>query len=58
MEHFFDIGIQYVNLFSIMIGMSFVVLSSMWGGRTRYTRVVFFYMAYLIFYYGFLQHNL
>lgn len=58
MEHFFDINIRYINLFSIMMGMSTVVLSNMWGGRTRYTRVVFFYLAYLAFYYGFLKNNL
>jgi hypothetical protein len=35
-----------------MIGMSFVVLSSLWNGRIRCTRVVFFYLAGLAFYYG------
>ena len=38
-----------------MLGMSFVVLSSLWGGRIRYTRIVFFYLAGLAFYYGFLK---
>jgi hypothetical protein len=58
MEHFFDIDVRYLNLFSIMTGMSFVVLSNLWGGRLRYTRIVFLYLAYLAFYYGFLQHYL
>lgn len=58
MNHFFEIDIQNINLFSIMIGMSAVVLSNMWGGRLRYTRVVFLYLAYLAFYYGFLKQNM
>ena len=49
---FFEISIQSVNLFSIMLGMSFVVLSSLWGGRIRYTRIVFAYLAGLVIYYG------
>ena len=52
---FFEISIQSVNLFSIMLGMSLVVLSSLWGGRIRYTRIVFAYLAGLAFYYGFLK---
>ena len=38
-----------------MLGMSLVVLSSLWGGRIRYTRIVFVYLAGLAFYYGFLK---
>ena len=52
---FFEISLQSVNLFSIMLGMSLVVLSSLWGGRIRYTRIVFVYLAGLAFYYGFLK---
>lgn len=35
-----------------MMGMSFVVLSSLWNGRIRSTRIVFVYLAGLAFYYG------
>ena len=49
---FFEISLQSVNLFSIMLGMSLVVLSSLWGGRIRYTRIVFIYLAGLVVYYG------
>jgi hypothetical protein len=54
---FFEISLNSINLFSIMIGMSLVVLSSLWNGRIRYTRVVFVYLAGLTFYYGFLKPN-
>lgn len=55
MDRFFVIG--EVNLFSIMVGMSIVVLSSMYRGRLRCTRLVFFYLAYLVLYYSFLGPN-
>ena len=50
--NFFDISLNSLNLFSIMIGMSLVVMSSYWSGRIRYTRVVFAYLAGLAFYFG------
>ena len=49
---FFEISLETINLFSIMLGMSFVVLSSLWNGRIQYTRIVFMYLAGLAFYYG------
>lgn len=58
MNHFFEIDIQYINLFSIMIGMSFVVLSNLWGGRIHYTRIVFVYLAALALYYGYIKQNI
>jgi len=58
MNHFFEIDIQYINLFSIMIGMSLVVLSNLWGGRIQYTRIVFVYLAALALYYGYVKHNI
>ena len=35
-----------------MLGMSVVVLSSLWNGRINCTRIVFVYLAGLAFYYG------
>lgn len=58
MNHFFEIDIQYINLFSIMIGMSLVVLSNLWGGRIQYTRIVFMYLAALALYYGYIKQNI
>jgi hypothetical protein len=54
---FFEISLNTINLFSIMIGMSIVTLSSLWNGRIRCTRIVFVYLASLAFYYGFLKPN-
>lgn len=50
--NFFEISLNTFNLFSLMMGMSLVVLSSYWGGRIKYTRIVFMYLAALAFYYG------
>ena len=58
MNHFFEIDIQNINLFSIMIGMSLVVLSNLWGGRIQYTRIVFVYLAALALYYGYIKQNI
>jgi hypothetical protein len=55
--NFFEISLNTLNLFSIMLGMSLVVLSSLWNGRIRYTRIVFMYLAGLALYYGFLKPN-
>ena len=58
MNHFFDIEIPYINLFSIMVGMSFVVLSNLWGGRIFCTRIVFMYLAAIALYYGYIKQNI
>jgi hypothetical protein len=55
---FFEISLNTINLFSIMIGMSLVVLSSLWNGRIRCTRIVFVYLAGLAFYYGAIKQNI
>ena len=52
MGTFFDISLQTLNLFSFMMGVSFVALSSMWGGRLRATRLVFFYLVGLLVWVG------
>jgi hypothetical protein len=53
--NFFEISLNTFNLFSMMMGMSLVVLSSYWNGRIKYTRIVFMYLAGLAFYYGFIK---
>lgn len=55
--NFFEISLNTFNLFSLMMGMSLVVLSSYWGGRIKYTRIVFMYLAALAFYYGAIKPN-
>lgn len=58
MTHFFDIAIEHINLFSIMMGISFVVLTNLWGGRIFCTRIAFLYLAGLALYYGYIKHNI
>ena len=41
-----------------MMGMSFVVLSSLWNGRINSTRITFVYLAGLAFYYGAIKPNI
>ena len=55
--NFFEVSINTINLFSIMAGVTFVVLSGYWNGRIFCTRVAFIYIALLALYYGFLKHN-
>ena len=55
MSTFFDISIDHINLFSIMIGISIVSLSSFYSGRIRWTRVSFIYLATLAFYFGYIK---
>ena len=55
MSTFFDISIDHINLFSIMIGISIVSLSSFYKGRIRWTRVSFFYIASVALYYGYIK---
>ena len=50
--HFFDIDIESFNLFSYMMGVSTVALSSYWNGRIRWTRIAFIYISSLALYYG------
>jgi hypothetical protein len=50
--NFFDISLNTINLFSIIIGMAFVPMSSIWGGRRQATVIVIVYLAGLAFYYG------
>lgn len=58
MNHFFDISFEYINLFSFMMGISFVTLTNAWGGRVFATRLSFFYVAALALYYGYIKHNI
>ena len=58
METFFDISLESLNLFSFMMGVSFVALSSMWGGRLRATRISFFYLAGLLVWVGVIKPNM
>jgi hypothetical protein len=51
-SNFFEISLNTVNLFSIIIGMAFVPMSSIWGGRRQATVIVIVYLAALAFYYG------
>ena len=53
----FEISIQTINLFSIWIGMTIVVLSGYWGGRIYCTRLAFVYITLLALYYGFIKQN-
>ena len=55
MSTFFDISIENINLFSIMIGISFVSLSSLYSGRIRWTRIAFFYLAGVALYFGYIK---
>ena len=56
--NFFEISIATINLFSIMMGVTLVVLSNYWGGRIFCTRIAFVYIALLALYYGFVKHNI
>lgn len=55
MSTFFDISIENINLFSIMIGISLVSLSSLYSGRIRWTRIAFFYLAGVALYFGYIK---
>jgi hypothetical protein len=57
MQTFFEISIQSFNLFSFMMGVSFVALSSMWNGRLKATRLAFVYLAGLALWYGAIKPN-
>lgn len=53
----FEISVESLNLFSFMMGVSFVALSSMWNGRLKATRLAFFYLAGLAIWYGAIVPN-
>lgn len=55
MSTFFDISIEHINLFSVMIGISLVSLSSLYSGRIRWTRISFFYLASVALYFGYIK---
>ena len=55
--HFFDISGPSLNLFSFMMGVSFVSLMSIFSGRTFAVRMAFFYLAGLTFYYGYIKEH-
>jgi hypothetical protein len=52
MKNFFAITLETLNLFSFMMGVTFVSLSSYWKGRLMATRLAFLYMAILIIFFA------
>jgi len=53
---FFSISPETFNLFSYMMGISTVTLSSYWKGRIKWTRIAFMYIGGLALYYGYFKN--